>query len=152
MPDEKKASATGFLERALGLFEADGITIERVMTDNGGACKSHLFRKALADHGIRHKRTTPYTPRTKGNAGRFIQTSLREWLCAKTILQLQTTNRSNARLGVRLRQPETSFRSRRKPPVNTQSAHGRGLPDCPGGATANRLSGRRFGSVPWLDR
>lgn len=102
LPDEKKASATAFLERALGLFEMHGITIERVMTDNGGACKSHLFRKALADHGIRHKRTRPYTPRTKGNAGRFIQTSLREWLYAKTILQLQTTNRGNARLGVRL--------------------------------------------------
>jgi len=43
-PDEKKASATAFLERALGLFETHGITIERVMTDNGGACKNHLFR------------------------------------------------------------------------------------------------------------
>ena len=64
LPDEKKTSATAFLERALGFFERHGIKVERVMTDNGSAYKSWLFRKALADRGIRHKRTRPYTPRT----------------------------------------------------------------------------------------
>ena len=49
------------------------------MTDNGSAYKSHLFRQKLADLGLRHKRTRPYTPRTNGKAERFIQTSLREW-------------------------------------------------------------------------
>lgn len=82
LPDEKKTSATAFLERALVFFERHGINVERVMTDNGSAYKSHLFRKALADRGIRHKRTRPYTPRTNGKAERFIQTSLREWIYA----------------------------------------------------------------------
>lgn len=82
LPDEKKTSATAFLERALVFFARHGIQVERVMTDNGSAYKSHLFRKAPADRGIRHKRTRPYTPRTKGKAERFIQTSLREWIYA----------------------------------------------------------------------
>jgi transposase InsO family protein len=82
LPDEKKTSATAFLERALVFFLRHGVTVERVMTDNGSAYKSHLFRDTLAKAGIRHKRTRPYTPRTNGKAERFIQTSLREWIYA----------------------------------------------------------------------
>lgn len=82
LPDEKKTSAIAFLERALGFFESHGVIVERVMTDNGSAYKSHLFRETLAQRGISHKRTRPYTPRTNGKAERFIQTSLREWLYA----------------------------------------------------------------------
>jgi transposase InsO family protein len=83
LPDEKKTSATAFLERAIGFFERHGVMVERVMTDNGSAYKSYLFRNALIARGIGHKRTRPYTPRTNGKAERFIQTSLREWLYAK---------------------------------------------------------------------
>lgn len=79
LPDEKKESACAFLDRALGFFKAHGAIVERVMTDNGSAYRSHLFRKHLAGNGIRHIRTRPYTPRTNGKAERFIQTSLREW-------------------------------------------------------------------------
>ncbi|RST79290.1 IS481 family transposase, partial [Aquibium carbonis] len=82
LPDEKKESATAFLERALAFFERHGVKVERVMTDNGSAYKSHVFRAALATRGIGHKRTRPYTPRTNGKAERFIQTSLREWIYA----------------------------------------------------------------------
>ncbi len=48
------------------------------MTDNGSAYRSHDFRKACRDAGLRHLRTRPYTPRTNGKAERFIQTVLRE--------------------------------------------------------------------------
>ncbi|MFD1304204.1 IS481 family transposase, partial [Methylobacterium marchantiae] len=82
LPDEKKESASAFLERALAWFGSLGISVERVMTDNGAAYKSHLFRDALVAKAITHKRTRPYTPRTNGKAERFIQTSLREWLYA----------------------------------------------------------------------
>jgi transposase InsO family protein len=82
LPDEKKESATAFLERALAFFERHGVRVERVMTDNGSAYKSHRFTAALAARSIRHKRTRPYTPRTNGKAERFIQTSLREWIYA----------------------------------------------------------------------
>jgi transposase InsO family protein len=48
------------------------------MTDNGSAYKSHAFRNLLAAHGIRPKRTRPYTPGRNGKAERLTQTSLRE--------------------------------------------------------------------------
>jgi transposase InsO family protein len=83
LPDEKTTSATAFLARALAFFARHGVTVERVMTDNGSAYKSHRFRDMLAEAGIRHKRTRPYTPRTNGKAERFIQTSLREWIYAR---------------------------------------------------------------------
>ena len=61
---------------------ASGVTVERVMTDNGPCYKSFAFRKACKRLGLRHIRTRPYTPKTNGKAERFIQTSLREWAYA----------------------------------------------------------------------
>ena len=83
LPDERKESALGFLERALGWLAQQGVTVERVMTDNGSAYRSRDFGAALAAAGLKHKRTHPYTPRTNGKAERFIQTSLREWAYAR---------------------------------------------------------------------
>jgi transposase InsO family protein len=83
LADERKASAVGFLERAFGWFAGHGVTVERVMTDNGSAYLSKAFRTAVAAAGFKHKRTRPYTPRTNGKAERFIQTSLREWAYAR---------------------------------------------------------------------
>ena len=79
LPDERKESAVAFLVRALAWFASLGVTVERVMTDNGGAYRSHAFREACTAAGLKHRRTRPYTPRTNGKAERFIQTSLREW-------------------------------------------------------------------------
>ena len=81
LPDEKRASAVGFLLRALRWFRAQGIGVERVMTDNGSAYRSRRFRKALRRPAVHHIFTRPYTPRTNGKAERFIQTLLREWAC-----------------------------------------------------------------------
>jgi transposase InsO family protein len=64
MPDERKESATAFLNDAIAWFAAQGGTAQRVMTDNGSAYKSQLFAQAIATQGLRHKRTRPYTPRT----------------------------------------------------------------------------------------
>ena len=82
LPDERKESATRFLNDALAWFSAQGVRVQRVMTDNGSAYKCRLFAQALAAHGIGHKRTRPYTPKTNGKAERFIQTSIREWAYA----------------------------------------------------------------------
>ena len=79
MPDERKASAVTFLGHALAWCAGLGVTVERVMTDNGSAYVSHAFRDACRTGDLKHKRTRPYTPRTNGKAERFIQTSLREW-------------------------------------------------------------------------
>ncbi len=83
LANEKAESAVAFTRRALACFKRFGVRVERIMTDNGSAYKSFAFRDLLAEEGIRHKRTRPYTPRTNGKAERFIQTSLREWAYAQ---------------------------------------------------------------------
>lgn len=80
LPDEKGATCTNFLRRAVAWFEAHGVRIERVMTDNGSGYISRAFIRAL---GIRHVRTRRDTPRTNGKAERIIQTYKREWACAR---------------------------------------------------------------------
>ncbi len=77
--DELGTTAVAFLERARAWYAAQGIEIESVMTDNGGACRSRVWRAALTAAGLRHLTTRPYTPRTNGKVERFIQTLLREW-------------------------------------------------------------------------
>jgi transposase InsO family protein len=79
LPDENSTTATCFLIRAADWLARHGVKIRRVMTDNGGAYVSHLFRAGIALLGARHLRTRPYTPRTNGKAERFIQTSIKEW-------------------------------------------------------------------------
>ena len=83
MPDEKKQSATTFLAAALAYYQGLGITVARVMTDNGACYKSFDFRDACRDRGLKHIRTKPYTPKTNGKAERFIQSALREWAYAQ---------------------------------------------------------------------
>lgn len=83
MPDEKKQSAIAFLNAALDYYASLGVSVSRVMTDNGGCYKSHAFRDLCRNRGITHIRTRPYTPKTNGKAERFIQTALREWAYAK---------------------------------------------------------------------
>ena len=82
LPSERQEDATAFLESSLAWFKQHGITVQRVMTDNGSAYKSKSFAAALDRHGIAHKRTRPYTPKTNGKAERFIQSSIREWAYA----------------------------------------------------------------------
>jgi len=82
-PDETQHSAVPHLKAAVAYYASLGVTVSRVMTDNGACYKSHAFRDACAELGLKHIRTKPYTPKTNGKAERFIQTSLREWAYAK---------------------------------------------------------------------
>ena len=81
--NEKKESAVSFLTAALAYYESLGVTVTRVMTDNGACYKSHAFRDLCRERGLKHIRTKPYTPKTNGKAERFIQTALREWAYAQ---------------------------------------------------------------------
>ena len=80
--DERKDTAAAFLTRAVAWFADHGVTIERVMTDNGSCYRSHAFRDVLAGAGIRHKRTKPYRPQTNGKVERFNLTLKLEWAYA----------------------------------------------------------------------
>lgn len=82
LPDEKRYTTTRFLLRALRAFRQRGITVQRVLTDNGIAYRSRPFRKACRWLGITAKRTRPYRPQTNGKAERLIQTLLRKWAYA----------------------------------------------------------------------
>ncbi len=79
-PDEKAATVTAFVERALVWFERRGITARRLMTDNAFSyVKNRSLRELLERHQIKHLRTQAYRPRTNGKVERFHQTMAREW-------------------------------------------------------------------------
>jgi transposase InsO family protein len=78
--DEKAATVTGFLERALASFPEHGIVAKRLLTDNAFSyVHNRSLRELLASHSIRHLTTEPYRPRTNGKVERFHQTMAREW-------------------------------------------------------------------------
>jgi transposase InsO family protein len=80
LEDEKGPTCAQFVSDAAAYFAAEGVTIERVMTDNAlNYRKSRDFQKALADLDIIHKRTRPRRPQTNGKAERFNRTLLEEF-------------------------------------------------------------------------
>jgi len=78
-PNEKAPSAVQFLRNAVAYYKSLGVTVKRLLTDNGPAFHSRNFAKACLELGIRHKFTRAYRPQTNGKAERFIQSALREW-------------------------------------------------------------------------
>ena len=78
LEDEGQESAAGFIRRAVEWFNNQGVTVRRVLTDNGPCYVSRRFRDTCAELGIKHTRTRPYRPQTNGKAERFIQSMLRE--------------------------------------------------------------------------
>jgi len=77
--DEKAATAVDFLRRAVAFFARHGVTVERVLTDNGSPYISVVHAIACRALGIRHLRTRPRRPQTNGKAERFIRTMLAGW-------------------------------------------------------------------------
>ncbi len=78
-PDERALSAVQFLRDTVAYYARLGVTIKRLLTDNGAAFRSKPFRQACQQLGIAHKFTRAYRPQTNGKAERFIQSALREW-------------------------------------------------------------------------
>jgi transposase len=79
LPDERPTTAIGFLRRAVAFYRRYGITVERLLTDNGNPYRSAVHAIACRALGIRHLRTRPYRPQTNGKAERFIRTLLSGW-------------------------------------------------------------------------
>ena len=80
-PDETAASALAFLEELVCFYGAHGITVERVLTDNG-TCFKRRWADACAGHAIAVRKTRAYRPQTNGKAERFIRTLLERWAYA----------------------------------------------------------------------
>jgi transposase InsO family protein len=81
LADERKETAAAFWIRANSWFTECGITVRKVLTDNGSCYRSHTFRDALGD--IEHRRTRPYRPQTNGKVERFHRTLADEWAYAR---------------------------------------------------------------------
>ncbi len=79
LPDERGYTCAMFLVRAARWFVSRGITIKRVITDNGVGYRPNLFAMTLRQIGARYVRTRPYTPQTNGKAECFIKTLQEEW-------------------------------------------------------------------------
>jgi transposase InsO family protein len=79
LSDETARTAVGFLRRAIAFYARHGITVERLLTDNGSAYRSAMHAIACRTLGIRHLRTRAYRPQTNGKAERFIRTMLAGW-------------------------------------------------------------------------
>jgi transposase InsO family protein len=81
--DETAATAIGFWRRAVAWFAARGVTVERVLSDNGSCYRSRTWRQACAELGITPKYTRAYRPQTNGKAERFNRTMINEWAFAR---------------------------------------------------------------------
>jgi transposase InsO family protein len=81
-PDEQAQTVAGFTGRALAFYAELGMTVERVLTDNGNGYRSRVFSQVLTAAGVVHKRTRPYRPATNGKAERLNLTLEREWAYA----------------------------------------------------------------------
>jgi transposase InsO family protein len=78
--DERAATVSGFVERALVFFAEHGIVAKRLMTDNGWTyTRNRSLAELLRRNGIHHLTTEAYRPRTNGKVERFHQTMAREW-------------------------------------------------------------------------
>ena len=88
-PDETSDSAIAFLDELVSFYRAHGITVERVLTDNG-TCFKQRWADACARHQITVKKTRAYRPQTNGKAERFIRTLLERWAYAYAYADEQT--------------------------------------------------------------
>jgi Integrase core domain len=79
LPDQHRRTVIAFLRRAVAFYTRHGITVQRVLTDNGGAYRSTIHAAACRTLAIRHLRTRADRPQTNGKAERFIRTLLGGW-------------------------------------------------------------------------
>lgn len=95
--DETATTAVGVLRRTVAFYAARGVKIKAILTDNGSCYRSHAWRDACNELGIKHKRTRPYRPQTNGKVERFHRTLAAGWAFRR--LYLSESARRNALKG-----------------------------------------------------
>ena len=117
--DETAATAVAVLQRAVGWFADRGVTVERVLSDNGSAYRSFAWRDACAQLGVRPKRTRPYRPQTNGKIERFHRTLADGWAYARHYNSESARRERTPSLAAHLQSPQAPHRDRR-PPTHQQ--------------------------------
>jgi transposase InsO family protein len=79
LPSENPLDCARFLSRATSWYLDQGITVERVLSDNGNGYRSFAWRDICAELGIERRYTRPRRPQTNGKAEALVKTLLREW-------------------------------------------------------------------------
>ena len=79
LDDATAATALVFWARARAFFAGHGITVQRVLTDNGSPYISHAWRDEHHRLGITHSRTRVRRPQTNGKVERLNRTLPEEW-------------------------------------------------------------------------
>ena len=113
LDDERKHTVAAFLRRAAAWYRAQGVVVERVMTDRGSGYRSGTFAEACRDLGLRHIKTRPYTPKTNGKVERFIQTLTRKWAYGAVYRSSEARTRALPSWARPLQSQATSSRHRR---------------------------------------
>lgn len=112
LPDERGVTTAAFLERALTHLDGQGVSVERILTDNGKNYTSHVFRDMAGEHGITLKRTRPYRPQTNGKAEAFNKILQNEWAYLPVLVERRAPGRAGAFLDL-LQSTPTTRRHRR---------------------------------------
>jgi transposase len=114
LPDERKESACAFLTRALAFFKAHGVTVERVMTDNGSAYRSHLFKSHRPSRPPAHPHQALYAPNQR--QGRALHPDLPARMgLSQSLPHLRRAHPSHDPLDHRLQPQPTPFSPQRPP-------------------------------------
>ena len=79
LASERPADCVAFLRRAVAWYAEHGITIERVLSDNGNGYRSFAWRDACAELNIQRRYTRTRRPQTNGKAEALVKTLLHEW-------------------------------------------------------------------------
>jgi transposase InsO family protein len=83
LPDEGRSNAAAFIARAIAFYAERGVTVQRVLTDNGSCYRSREFNAVLGSAGVSHRFTRPYRPQTNGKVERFNLSLKHEWAYAR---------------------------------------------------------------------
>ena len=122
-PTQTSSDAVAFLEHALERFAERGIPVQRIMSDNGSCYVGKDLRRAVQQHGLRHLRTRPYTPRTNGKAEALIRILLREWAYGYIYPSSSPPRPSPPRLAPLVQQPPSHTAPLGSPPPITRVSH-----------------------------
>ena len=114
--DETKETATDLLRNAFAWFAERGVTVQRVLSDNGSCYKSKLWTKTGTDLGITAKNTRPYRPQTNGKIEGFHRTLAEPGIQEVLQLRISPTRRS-ASMGPRVQPPPPHTAIKKAAPI-----------------------------------